>query len=97
MTLRIIVNNKEYTNPVVKYGLVFSFLLGAVAVSALIIFVLLPAIGITIVMSMGLVIIIAVGVFAAAVALTLGSVIFAGLLAITEKLLGRPNDDAGFK
>jgi len=97
MTLRIVINDKEYTNPVVKYGLAAAFFVGAIAVSTLIIFVLLPAIGITIVLSMGLVIVIAVGAFSAAVSLALGGVIFAGLLALTEKLLGKPSDRTGLK
>lgn len=93
MTFRIIINDREYTNPVVKYGIALSVLVGAMAVSALIVFVLLPAIGITMVISMGLVIVIAVGLFAATVAWVLGHAIFAMLLMLADKLAGkRPGD-----
>ena len=86
MPLRIIINDREYTNPVVKVGLTIAFFIGAIAVSALIVFVLLPAIGITIVMSLGLAIVVAVGIFAAAVALTLGSAILASLIVLADSL-----------
>lgn len=89
MSLRIFINEKEYTNPVVKYGLALAVLVGAIAVSGLVVFVLLPAIGITIALAMGLVIVIAVGAFAATVSLVLGSAILSVLLAISEKLFGR--------
>ena len=93
MSFRIIINDKEYTNPVVRYGLALAVLMGAMAVSALIVFVLLPAIGITIVISMGLVIVIAVGLFAATVAWVLGNVILGLLLMVADRLSGRgPRD-----
>lgn len=89
MSLRIFINEKEYTNPVVKYALALAVLLGAIAISALVVFVLLPAIGITIALAMGLVIVIAVGVFAATVSLVLGSAILAVLMKVSEKLFDR--------
>lgn len=89
MTLRIFINDKEYTNPVVRYGIALAVLVGAMAVSALIVFVLLPAIGITIVISMGLVIVIAVGFFAATVAWVLGNAILGLLLMVADRLSGR--------
>lgn len=90
MSLRIFINEKEYTNPVVKYGLALAVLVGAIAISALVVFVLLPAIGITIALAMGLVIVLAVGIFAATVSLVLGSAILSLLLAIADRLFGRP-------
>ena len=89
MSLRIFINNKEYTNPVVKYGLALAVLVGAIAVSTLVIFVFLPAIGITIALAMGLVIVIAAGVFSTAVALVMGSAILNLLLLISERLFNR--------
>jgi len=93
MSFRIIINEKEYTNPVVKYGIALAVLVGAMAISALIVFVLLPAIGITIVVSMGLVIVIAVGLFAATVAWVLGHAILGILLMLADKLSGRHSRD----
>ena len=93
MSFRIIINDREYTNPVVKYGIALAVLVGAMAVSALIVFVLLPAIGITLVMSMGLVIVIAVGFFAATVAWVLGHAILALILIVADKLAGRRSEN----
>ena len=88
MSFRIIINDREYTNPVVKYGIALAVLVGAMSVSALVVFVLLPAIGITIVLSMGLVIVIAMGLFFATVAWVLGNAILGLLLMVAEKLSG---------
>jgi hypothetical protein len=93
MALRIIVNGKECTSPIVKYGLAVAVLIGTIAISALIVFVLLPIIGVSIAATLGLVITIAVGIFAAAVALTLGSAILSVLIVfvdyLADKLSGR--------
>lgn len=91
MSLRIYINEREYTNPVVKYALALAVLLGAIAISALVVFVLLPAIGITIALAMGLMIVIAVGIFAATVSLVLGSAILAVLMKVSEKLFASSN------
>ena len=72
-----------------KYGIAITALIGTIALSALIIFVLLPIIGISIAATMGLVIIIAVGIFATAVALTLGSAILATLIVFVDYLYGK--------
>ena len=89
MALRIIINDKECTSPIVKYGMAIAVLAGTVAISALIIFVLLPIIGISIAATMGLVIIVAVGIFATAVALTLGTAILATLIVFVEYLASK--------
>ena len=88
MSFRIIINDREYTNPVVKYGIALAVLVGAMAVSALIVFVLLPTIGITIGLSMGLVIVIAMGLFFATVAWVLGHAILGLLLMVADRLSG---------
>jgi hypothetical protein len=92
MKLRIIINDKECTSPIVKYGLAAAALIGTIAVAVLIIFVLLPIIGVSVTVVMGLFIAIVVGIFAAAVALTLGGVLLAALIAFVDRLadkLGR--------
>ena len=88
MPLRIIINDKECNSPIVKYGLAISVLIGTIAISALIVFVLLPIIGVSIAATLGFVIVIAVGVFAAAIALTLGSAILAAFIVLAEYLAG---------
>jgi len=87
MALRIIINDKECTNPIVKYGLAFSVLIGASAVSALVLFVFLPAVGVSIAITLGLIIVLGAGIFAAAVALVLGSAILSSILAFVEFIL----------
>lgn len=86
MSLRIILNDKECTSPIVKFGLGVAVLVGTIAISAFIIFVLLPVIGVSIAATLGLSIVIAVGVFAAAVALTLGSAILATFIMLVDTL-----------
>jgi len=86
MSLRIIINDRECTSPIVKFGLAIAVLVGTVAIGALIVYVLLPIIGISIAATMGLIIVIAVGIFAAAVALSLGSVILSTVILFAEYL-----------
>ena len=86
MAFRIIINDKECTSPVVKYGLAVAVLIGTIAISALIVFVLLPIIGVSIAATLGFLIVIAVGVFAAAVALTLGSAVLSALFVFVDYL-----------
>ena len=89
MPLRIIINDKEYSSPYIKYGLAAAVLTGTIAIAALIIFVLLPVIGISIAATLGLLIVIVVGIFAAAVALTFGTVIFSTLFVFIDYIAGR--------
>ena len=89
MPLRIIINDKECTSPVVKYGLAIAVLFGTIAISALIVFILLPIIGVSIAATMGLIIIVAVGIFAGAVALTLGTAILSTAMVLIETVAGK--------
>ena len=89
MALRIFVNDKECTSPIVKYGLGIAVLIGTIAIAALIVFVLLPIIGVSIAATMGLIIVISVGIFAAAVALTLGSAILSVLIVFVDYLASK--------
>jgi len=89
MALRIIINDRECNSPIVKYGLAIAVLIGTIAISALIVFVLLPIIGVSIAATIGFLIVMAVGIFAAAVALTLGSAILSTLIVFVEYLAGK--------
>ena len=84
MPLRIIINDKEWSSPVVKYGLALAVLFGTIFIAAIIIFVLLPVIGVSIAATMGLLIIICAGIFAAAVALSLGTAILSAILVLAD-------------
>lgn len=89
MPLRIIINDKECTSPIVKFGLAIAVLIGTIAIAALIVYVLLPIIGVSIAATLGLMIVISVGIFAAAVALTLGSAILAALIVFVEYIASK--------
>lgn len=89
MPLRILINEKECTSPMIKYGLAFTALVGTIAISALIVFVLLPIIGVSIAATIGLIIVIAVGVFAAAVALSLGTAILSTIIVLMDSIISR--------
>ena len=80
------INDKECTSPIIKYALATAALIGTIAVAVLIMFVLLPIIGVSVTVVLGLFIAITVGVFAAAVALTLGGVVLASLIAFVDWL-----------
>lgn len=86
MGLRIIINDKEYTNPVIKYSLAAAALIGTVVVVLFMVFVILPIVGVSITALLGLFIAVILGVFAAAVALTLGGVLLVALFALTDSL-----------
>lgn len=89
MSLRIIINNKECTSPIVKFGLAIAVLIGAIVIGALIVYVLLPIIGISIAATLGLFIVVTVGIIAAAIALTLGSAILSAVILFAEFIAGK--------
>jgi hypothetical protein len=61
-------------------------LFGTIAIAMLIIFVLLPVIGVSVTVVLGLFIAITVGIFAAAVALTIGGAVLAALITFVDYL-----------
>lgn len=89
MPIRIIVNERECTSRIVKFGIGITALIGTIAIAALIVFVLLPVIGISVAATIGLVIVVTVGIFAAAVALTLGGMILGNVLILIEYIAGK--------
>ena len=89
MPLRIIINDKEYTSPFIKYGFAVAVLAGTVAIAAFIVFVLLPIIGVSIAATLGLLIVILVGIFAAVVALTFGTVILSTLFVFIDYIVSK--------
>jgi hypothetical protein len=89
MRLRIIINDKECTSPIVKFGLAAAALIGTIAIAVLILFVLLPIIGVSVTVVLGVFIAISVGVFAAAVALTVGGAVLASLIGLVDYLANK--------
>lgn len=89
MPIRIIVNDKECTSKMVKFGIGITALIGAIAIAALIVFVLLPVIGVSVAATLGLVVVISVGIFAAVVALTLGSAVLGTMLLFMDYLASK--------
>lgn len=89
MPIRIIVNERECTSKMVKFGIGVTALVGTIVIAALIVFVLLPIIGVSVAATIGLVIVATVGVFAAAVALTLGGMILANVIMLIEYIAGK--------
>lgn len=87
MTMHIVLNGKEVTSPAAKFGLSFAAVLGAALVTALVVFVLLPLIGIAVTLSASLVAIILVATFAGIVSLLLGSLLLASLVGPVEFLV----------
>ncbi len=53
MAMRIVVNGSEITNPFVKGGIVFAAIAASAIITAVVIFVLLPIIGIAVTLSLG--------------------------------------------
>lgn len=88
MSLRIIINDKECTSPIVKFGLAIAVLIGTLIIGALIVYVLLPIIGISIAATLGLAVIVVIGIVAAVVALTLGSAILSAIIIFAEYIAG---------
>ena len=57
MTIRIVVNGNEITNPFAKVFLVFGAVIVTAIITALVIFVLFPIIGIAVTLSVGFIVI----------------------------------------
>lgn len=89
MAMRIIINDRECTSKIVKFGIGVTAMVGTVAIAALIVFVLLPIIGISVAATIGLVIVVTVGIFAAAVALTLGGMILGNIILVIDAIAAK--------
>lgn len=84
MTTRIVINGKEITNPVIKAGLVFGFILIASIVSVIVVFVLLPLIGIVITLSVGFVGVVIAAIIAGFIGLLLSTAVFSWMFGPTD-------------
>ena len=77
MTVRIVINEREITNPLVKFSLMLGAMLVAGLVIAAVVFILLPLAGITVVASVTFVLVIVAGTLIAAFVLGLGTILYA--------------------
>jgi len=84
MTIHIVVNGKEVTNPFAKAFLAFGAIIIAALVTALVIFVLLPIIGIAVTLSAGFILICIVSTIVGITTLVFGTAILGLLFGSTE-------------
>lgn len=84
MTTRIVINEKEITNPIVKLGLAFGLILMASLLSVIIVFVILPVIGIVITLSFGIAAVFLATLIAGITTLVLSSTVFGWLFGSTH-------------
>ncbi|MFC1589629.1 hypothetical protein ACFL3P_05085 [Pseudomonadota bacterium] len=84
MTTRIIINGKEVTNPLTRVLLILSAILITALVSAIVIFILLPIIGIAVTLSVGFILIFVAASIVSMVALALMTVISSRYFGTTE-------------
>lgn len=89
MAIRIIVNEKECTSKIVKFGIGVSALIGTIAIGALIVFVLLPIMGVSLAASVGLVLVLSVGIFSAVVAIVLGTAILGTVMLVVDSIVSK--------
>jgi len=84
MTIQIVINGKEVTNPFTKAFLVFGAIIIAALGTALVIFVLLPIIGIAVTLSAGFIVICIVATIVCITTLAFGTTILGLLFGSTE-------------
>ena len=84
MNTRIIINDKEVSNPIARYFLILGAIIFASLVAAVVIFILFPVIGIAVTLSFGLIVIFIIGTMASVVALVLVTIISSWLFGSTE-------------
>lgn len=88
MATRIVINDKEITNPYIKALLILGAILVAALVAVIVIFVLLPIIGIAVTLSMGLIAVFIIATLVSAATLALIMVIAAWLFGAAEFRFG---------
>ena len=84
MTIRIVINGNEVTNPFAKAFLVFGAVIVAAISTALVIFVLFPIIGIAVTLSAGFIVICIVAIIVGITTLAFGTVMLGLLFGVME-------------
>ena len=76
MALRIVINEREITNPLVKFSLILGAMLVTGLVIAAVVFILLPLVGITVMASVTFVLVIVAGTLIGVFVLGLGTILY---------------------
>ncbi len=84
MNTRIIINGKEVTNPLTRGLLILGAIIFAALVAAVVIFILLPVIGIAVTLSFGFIMIFVIAILASVVSLALATIVSSWLFGSTE-------------
>lgn len=84
MATRIIINDKEVTNPITKTFLIVGAIIIAALVSAFVIFVMLPIIGVAVTLSVGFIVIFIVATIVSAATLVFVTIIVGWLFGAAE-------------
>ena len=84
MNTRIIINGREISNPFIRLLLILGAIVFAALVAAVVIFILLPVIGIAVTLSFGFIVIFVIGIMASVAALVLVTMISSWLFGSTE-------------
>ncbi len=90
MATQILINGKEVTNPFVKAFLVLSAIITLAIVTAIILFVLLPIVGVAVTLSAGFVLVFVVAMIVGIAVLTFGTVILGLLFGAVEFRMEHP-------
>lgn len=89
MATHIFLNGKEITNPAAKFGIAFTAILFNALVMAVVVFVILPFIGIVVTVSVGFVAIVVVAFLVGFMVLVLGAALFGWLFGPVEFRIDR--------
>ncbi len=84
MATRIVINDKEVTNPVAKVFLIAGAIIIAALVSAFVIFILLPIIGVAVTLSVGFIVIFIAATIISAATLAFAIIIMGWLFGAAE-------------
>ena len=84
MNTRIIINGREVSNPFVRMLLILGAIVFAALVTAFVIFILLPIIGVAVTLSVGFIVIFIIAMMASVAALVLVTIISSWLFGSTE-------------
>ena len=84
MTIRIVINGNEVTNPFTKAFLVFGAVIVATITTALVIFVLFPIMGIVVTLSAGFIVICIIATIVGITTLAFGTVMLGLLFGVME-------------
>ena len=92
MKTQLIINGKEISNPVVKYLLLFAAIFLSAIITLVILFIILPLIGIAATLSIGLIVSISIAVIISIPALIIFALVFNRVFGTTEVRIIQQHD-----